>query len=720
MTTRAEAAGVVAGFGILAIAAAYPLAGAIASRLPSDLGDPLLTAWTLAWDADRIRHGFRGLWDAPNFFPYHHTLLYSDHLLGIALLTAPIQWLTGNPVLVYNLAFLGSVVLAGAGMYVLARELTGRCDAAVVAGLAFACQPFRVSHIAHLQWLITGWLPLSLWGVHRYFSTRALRYLLLAALFFLLQALTAAYFTYFALLPLVLAGVVEAWRTRPPPGRLALDLAAAGLLVAIVTAPVALAYYEVRAQYGIRRTGEEISGQSADVGDYLSGPPRLRLWGVIGSGRGEHELFPGAATLILAAIGAASVSFSAAGGLGAAAASARRQGKLYAAIAATAFVLSLGPEPTAWGHHLGIPGPYRFFLWLVPGLDGLRAVARLAVVVQVALAVLAGFGAAWILDRFRPPSRRVALGVLALVIVAEGWAAPIPTAAFSPGGERPDRAAYAYLRTLPAGAAIELPTSLVQFEQEFLYQYMTLAHGHRVVNGHSGYLTPLITFLGGGHSPLNEVEHVDEALAMLRGIGVRYAVIHRALFEDGSVADAWLAAVNRRTPQVLEARLFGDTTVASLAPADPPPSAPAVRLVPPGAIRARASQSPERLPFLFDGDPDSRWLSGDHQRGDEWIELAFDRPRNVRVVRMTLASRSFGDYPRDLAIDATEGPGTRRLFRGPVLAQFARGLIADGTYPRIEIALPENRAQSLQLQQLGTTHSFYWSIHELELGEAGP
>ena len=74
-----------------------------------------------------------------------------------------------NAVLAYNAAYMLSGALSGAAMYVLARELTGRRDAAVIAGVVYAMQPFRASHLPHLQWLVTGWLPLSLWALHRYF-----------------------------------------------------------------------------------------------------------------------------------------------------------------------------------------------------------------------------------------------------------------------------------------------------------------------------------------------------------------------------------------------------------------------------------------------------------------------------------------------------------------------------------------------------------------------
>ena len=62
--------------------------------------------------------------------------------------------LTGNPVVVYNLAYLGSYVLAGGGMYLLALSLTGSRPAAAVAGVLFVFVPFRAQEAGHLQSLM--------------------------------------------------------------------------------------------------------------------------------------------------------------------------------------------------------------------------------------------------------------------------------------------------------------------------------------------------------------------------------------------------------------------------------------------------------------------------------------------------------------------------------------------------------------------------------------
>jgi hypothetical protein len=697
-----EAACVLFGLAIFAIVATYPLITTMADHLPGDVGDPVLNTWILGWDAARLRHGIGMLWDAPNFFPYRHTLTYSDHLLGIAVFTAPIQWLTGNPVLTYNLAFLASWVLSAGGMYVLVRSLTGRADAAVIAAAVYVCAPFRIAHIYHLQWLMIGWLPLSLWALHRYFATGAWRFALASGGCFLLQALTASYFMYFALLPLACVAVADLRGTRVPARRMAVQAAAVLLLLVAAIAPVARAYDANREQYGMRRPMAEIVDHSADLRDFLSASRLAVFERMLPDGGSEHALFPGLVTMALALAGV--VAF-------------RRRSvvTVYAGIAIAALILSFGPEPAAWGHHLPFPGPYRLLLTVVPGLDGLRAPARLASVLVLSLGVLAGFGAVWLLDR-AVPRRRTAITIAMLAaVIAEGWVAPMPVAAFDPGGNPRDRAAYEYLRGLPPGGTLELP--LGEDEDEFRYQYMTLVHGHAVVNGHSGYLSPLLSYLTRGHSPLAEADHFDAVLAMASAIGVRYVILHRDDFKDRTLFDDMMATVKAHPERVTTARDFGGIVLLTV-PYEPLPRRPdALRRIAASTMRVTASDGADRLPFLFDGDLDSRWLTGAPQRGTEWIDLQLDRRRDVAMISLIMAERSFGDYPRGLAVDVTDDSGVRTVYEGPVLPQFAQGLVAHPEYPSIDIVLPSNHARAIRLRQTATTHSFFWSVHELQLWE---
>src|SRR3954465_7592408 len=103
-----EAALMVFLFACLTAIATYPLVLHLGRALPGDLGDPLLTSWLLGWDAEHLRHGLGGSGDAPFLFPSRHTLVFSEHMTGVAVFVAPVIWGTGNPILAYNMAFLCS------------------------------------------------------------------------------------------------------------------------------------------------------------------------------------------------------------------------------------------------------------------------------------------------------------------------------------------------------------------------------------------------------------------------------------------------------------------------------------------------------------------------------------------------------------------------------------------------------------------------------------
>src|SRR4051812_29365714 len=57
-----EVAAVAASFLVATLALTFPVAVHPASTLPSDLVDTLLNTWIIGWDADRLGHGLREVW----------------------------------------------------------------------------------------------------------------------------------------------------------------------------------------------------------------------------------------------------------------------------------------------------------------------------------------------------------------------------------------------------------------------------------------------------------------------------------------------------------------------------------------------------------------------------------------------------------------------------------------------------------------------------------
>lgn len=706
-----EGALIVAAFTCLSLAATFPLVLHLGRALPGDAGDPLFTSWLLGWDADRLRHGLSGFWQAPILFPSRYTIAFSEHMLGIASFVAPVIWLTGNPILGYDLAFVFSYAFAGSGMYLLARSLTGRRDAAFLAGLAFAFGPSRAVHVSHLQVLTSGWMPIALWGLHRYFANRSTAALAVFVVTFTIQALSNGYFLYFLTLAALFVAVYELASgpgSRAERLRLAGRLVAASTVILVFVGAIAVAYVTVRRQYGFSRPYNDWMMFSADVRSYVSAPSVARVWGrwLDGDRAPERQLFPGLVTLTL--------------GVAALWPGRGRRGvpMLYAAIGATAFALSLGPEPAAWSHRLLPSGPYLWLARIVPGMDGLRVPARLSVLVFLSLSVLVAIGAARALASVPRRGRQTAMFAIGAAIFVEGWAAPLAMAPVDPRGRPGERAAYRWLAQGPPGAALELPILAWSIAPTLTYQYATLTHRHPIVNGYSGYGSALQDFLGGAGSPLRDLDAMDETLQMLRAMGVRYVLVHPRDYDDPDAGALTAAAIRSRAGQVAE-EFRGDEVTAfrlhGAAGHAPAPSMAGTRLGP-GDFQADASDAADRLPLMFDGDPDTRWLTGRPQRGDEWIRISFARPRDVSRIALQTASRSFSDYPRALLVEGTSRDGVRAmLYQGGVLVQFGRALAAGGPHPSIALDLPPNLTETLTIRQTGRARRWFWSIHELAL-----
>ncbi len=173
-------------------------AGLAARWSVRDAGDPLLNSWILAWDIHALSTNPSQLYDANIFYPFLLPLTYSEVMLSSAMLISPVYLLSGNPVPVHNVLTLGSFWLAGISMYLLVRELTVAPLPSVIAGCVYAFFPYRIGQLSHVQLLLTGWLPLALLFLHRALKTARLRYFVLFAICFTLEALASYYLAYFS------------------------------------------------------------------------------------------------------------------------------------------------------------------------------------------------------------------------------------------------------------------------------------------------------------------------------------------------------------------------------------------------------------------------------------------------------------------------------------------------------------------------------------------
>jgi len=528
---------------LLALATTHPLWLHLAEALPSDIGDPLLNTWIQAWDAHAFLTDPLHLFEANIYYPLRNTLAYSEHLASTAILALPLQAISGEPLVAYNLSLLLSFPLAGLGMYLLVSRWTRRPGAAFLAGLAFAFAPYRLAAISHLQLLTIQWLPFSLLSLDRLLRLaqrpgrpaegaparrRWFEGVPQFVIFTTLQILASWYLAVFGLLVLGIYALgwllAHARRGRPWPEALA-RLTLAGLLVSALTLPFALPYLDVLPQLRASRPLTWAVSFAAHPTDLLAAAPFLRFSGPLSSrwsGRSgftaENTLFLGTATLLLALVGLV---------LG--------RPRWRPAALGTIFAASL---------IMTFAGPYRALIQIVPLLAVVRVPPRWIIPATFALAALVGYGLAAI----RPALwSRIAVVIVSLVVVTESFAALLPLAFVGSVAHLPQ--VYHDLALAPESppwAVVELPLHVAPAAEypEAKRMYASSLGWWRLVNGYSGFTPERQVHLGQELSGFPD----ERALAALRAWGregVRYLVVHpdEAPLDRGrwEAADRWQA-----------------------------------------------------------------------------------------------------------------------------------------------------------------------------------
>ncbi len=278
----------------------------LGSAIANDPGDPLLTAAILHWNAHQLPWS-DAWWQFPIFYPTRDTLAFSEHLLGLSVLATPIEWITGDPLVAYNIVLLLTFPLSAMAMYALVYRLTGSAAGAFIAGLAFGFAPYRISQLPHIQMLAAFWAPVALLGLHAYIESGRRRWLALYGATWMLQAGANAYCL---VLFSILVGLWVLWFVVARGNWRALAMiAVATIVAALPLAPILYRYLTVHELHGLTRHIDEIRLFSADVFSGLCAPESLTAWGWLRVAcRSEGELFPGVALVVICVAAAVGLS----------------------------------------------------------------------------------------------------------------------------------------------------------------------------------------------------------------------------------------------------------------------------------------------------------------------------------------------------------------------------------------------------------------------------
>ena len=460
----------------------------------ADRGDPLFSIWRIAWVLHQLVTDPMHLFDTNIFYPTALTLTFSDPVILPALMSAPLFAAGLHPVVVYNLLFLSGFWLSGIATYVLAERLTGSARAAFVAGLIYACYSYRFDHYSHLELQMTQWMPLGLLALHLFIATGRWPYAIALAMAGVAQLYSSMYYAVFFLVYATAIGIGLVFVYRPSAGRVITGGLAAAALAGVLAIPLARAFMAAQPIKGDRPV-DEIRFYSALPVDYL----RTHKYSVIWKERAlpplpERSLFPGAAPVLLAAIGLVPPLTAIQA--------------VYAVGLLVAFDGSLGFN--------GVTYPY-LHEWLPP-VRGLRAPARFAALVGLSLAAFAAFGAARLM-RWCPRSwiADVALTAIVVFVIVDARARldlfPV---------WRDPPVIYESLRDKPGVVLAEFPVVLPE-SNSIPFMYFSIWHWKPMVNGYSGFVP--VSYYKVLEPQLVDFKDVD----VLRARGVTHVTVNCGL-----------------------------------------------------------------------------------------------------------------------------------------------------------------------------------------------
>ena len=470
-------------------------------RAVTDLADPLLDAWSLAWVAHQLPRDPFHLFDANRYFPELGTLTFNDPMIGLAILVSPIQIVFDHAVVTLNVAMLLSLALSGYGACRLGSWLTRSPLAGYVAGAVFAFNPFRLDHLSHLQLQTAGFIPLLYLCISRYLEGGQRRHAVGTAVFLWFVAASCAYYGIFTWTLLGVAIPYEIWRTGAWKRRRRL----VGLAFALVVSgaaylPLALPFMRLQREFGFRRPIERLQRFSARPGDYLRSGSHLHQWLGLKPDSPERTLFPGILAVGLGAVGILRTN---------------RRTALYLLVGGTAALASLGPN-----YEL-----YRLLYVFAPGVSGVRVPPRFAIYVLLAAAMLAGWGAANLLRRLKGRKACAVAAILVIFPLVESFGGPIPYA------RAPDvPQVYEWLARQPGSpASLELPAGRRanrDLHRNALYLYWSTYHFKPIANGYSALVPPVYGELGATMESFPDAAGVE----LLRRLGIRYVILHRDFY----------------------------------------------------------------------------------------------------------------------------------------------------------------------------------------------
>ncbi len=374
---------------------------------------------------------------------------------------------------------------------------------------------------------------------------------------------------------------------------------------------------------------------------------------------------------------------------------------VYAGILILAFLFTFGAR-----------GPYYFLIKYVPGFDGLRAASRFHIFVLFSLSVLAAFGVSSFLTRLRGWKKTVMTLLIPLLILGEYISIPIPLTRIPVKEEIPE--VYRWLTSQKEDLALlEIPLPQLpspDFTEECLRLYFSTYHWKKLVNGYSGYFSPLYVELLRRWPIYSLRQNIED----LEPLNLRYLLLHSENFSEEDLSNMISGLLEMQNDLRLVdclGAVYIFEFVSSCGNLAKYFAKEKETLISRQGFQLRANANEDLVRAATDGSLTTRWDSGPQQKG-QYFEIDLGSPMMIKGISLMLG-QYIENYPRSYLVETSPDGFT---WKEAARQEHVRLPLVSFLRPRelpLEIRFPPVEARRIKITNLGEDPTHSWSICEI-------
>jgi hypothetical protein len=450
-----------------------------------------------------------------------------------------------NEIVAYNILAILSFLLSAVAVYYLVFHLTKNRLASIISGVVYAFSPYHFAQsYAHMGLSNIQWLPVYLLFLLRLHEARTVKNAVLCALSFSLIVLSSAYYAYFVFVFTVVLVLLLGMRNLIKVREIRIDSRTLKLTVAILLTlsvmivPFALPtfYYQYGGSSPHTTASWEVESLTARIWSYTIPAVDNAVFGSLArdfiytqtNGRypDEHIDYLGYTALALALLGVMVWLRRKRGGTEEAETEKNISFAVFVCVVMFLIAVFSSAPPFLRISGAQISMPSRYLNMLAPMF---RSFVRFGVVAMLAVSVLAGIGAKFLLENINSSKKRVLLGAV-LIVMALAEFINVPPSKATDVSPKTVPPVYKWLASKPGDFTIAEYPPPVKMPHKF-YAYMFYQRIHRKKLADPSQIPPI-----DGKDYLYNLLRpgVSNVLSYL---GVKYVIVHTNEYrgEGGSV-----------------------------------------------------------------------------------------------------------------------------------------------------------------------------------------